>query len=211
LPLRIAAKVDRVDRTYFHEEIEPLLVDPLVEYIGEIGDADKADFLGNARAILFPIDWPEPFGLVMIEAMACGTPVVAWHCGSVAEVVDHNTTGFIVESIEEAVAAVHRTEHIDRRRVRGVFEERFTAEVMAHNYLQLYWRLLGTRAQSRKLMPEAAEQSGVPTRLFAHSSRSCDDPCGRLDGVARLGSETLVAREGRHGKWLFGSMTRPGR
>jgi glycosyltransferase involved in cell wall biosynthesis len=147
LPLKIAAKIDRVDRAYFHGEIEPLLADPLVEYIGEIADMDKADFLGNAKALLFPIDWPEPFGLVMIEAMASGTPVVAWRCGSVSEVIEDGTTGFIVESIDEAVAAVHRIDHIDRRLVRSMFEQRFTAEVMARNYLQLYWRLLSTRPE----------------------------------------------------------------
>ena len=145
LPLKIAAKVDRVDHTYFHGKIEPLLADHLVEYIGEIGDVDKAGFLGNAKALLFPIDWPEPFGLVMIEAMASGTPVIAWRCGSVTEVIEHESTGFIVESIDDAVAAVHRIDSIDRRLVRSIFEQRFTAEVMARNYLQLYWRLLGTR------------------------------------------------------------------
>jgi glycosyltransferase involved in cell wall biosynthesis len=145
LPLKIAAKIDRVDRAYFHAEIEPLLADPLVEYVGEIGDVDKAGFLGNAKALLFPIDWPEPFGLVMIEAMASGTPVIAWRCGSVTEVIDQETTGFIAESIDEAVAAVHRIDHIDRRLVRSIFEQRFTTDVMARNYLQLYWRLVGTR------------------------------------------------------------------
>src|SRR5690606_24895159 len=104
--LRIAAKVDPADRSYFEQKIRPLLDNPLVEYIGEIGDADKAAFLGGARALLFPIDWPEPFGLVMIEAMACGTPVIAWRCGSVPEVVEHGVTGLIVQSEAEAVSAV---------------------------------------------------------------------------------------------------------
>ena len=143
LPLKIAAKVDAADRAYFHEVIEPLLADPLIEFVGEIGDAEKSAFLGNAAALLFPIDWPEPFGLVMIEAMACGTPVIAWRCGSVPEVVDHGVTGFIVATEDEAVAAVARLHLIDRRRVRGVFERRFTATVMARNYLRLYWRLYG--------------------------------------------------------------------
>ena len=109
--------------------------------MGEIGDGEKSAFLGNAQALLFPIDWPEPFGLVMIEAMACGTPVIAWHCGSVPEIVDHGETGFIVATEDEAVAALARLQLIDRRRVRDVFEERFTATVMARNYLRLYWRL----------------------------------------------------------------------
>ena len=141
LPLKIAAKVDAADAAYFREIIEPLLDDPLVEFIGEIGDSEKSAFLGNAKALLFPIDWPEPFGLVMIEAMACGTPVVAWRCGSVPEIVDHGETGFIVATEEESVEALERLHLIDRRRVRDVFEQRFTATVMARNYLRLYWRL----------------------------------------------------------------------
>jgi len=141
LRLKIAAKVDAADAAYFREVIEPLLDHPLVEFVGEIGDHAKSAFLGNAKALLFPIDWPEPFGLVMIEAMACGTPVVAWRRGSVPEIVDHGETGFIVETEDEAVAAVERLHLIDRRVVRDVFERRFTANVMARNYLQLYWRL----------------------------------------------------------------------
>ena len=141
LPLKIAAKVDAADVAYFHEIIEPLLDHPLVEYIGEIGDSEKSAFLGNAQALLFPIDWPEPFGLVMIEAMACGTPVIAWHCGSVPEIIDHGETGFIVTTEDEAVAALNQLHSIDRHRVREVFEQRFTATVMARNYLRLYWRL----------------------------------------------------------------------
>jgi glycosyltransferase involved in cell wall biosynthesis len=139
LPLRVAAKIDAVDSAYFHREIEPLLArSPHVEFIGEIDDAAKSAFLGGARALLFPIDWPEPFGLVMIEAMACGTPVIAWECGSVREVVDDGVTGFIVRSEEEALAAVDRIAMLDRERVRRVFERRFTATVMARNYLGLY-------------------------------------------------------------------------
>jgi glycosyltransferase involved in cell wall biosynthesis len=141
LRLKIAAKVDAADRVYFHEVIEPLLQDPLIEFIGEIGDAEKSAFLGNARALLFPIDWPEPFGLVMIEAMACGTPVIAWRCGSVPEVIDDGVSGFIVDSEAEALAAVARLDRLDRRVVRHQFENRFSADVMARNYLQLYWRL----------------------------------------------------------------------
>ena len=149
LPLKIAAKVDQADRAYFHEQIEPLLDDPLVEYIGEIGDAEKPEFLGNATALLFPIDWPEPFGLVMIEAMACGTPVVAWRRGSVPEVVEQGVSGFIVDDLEGAVAAVDRCRGLDRLRVRAAFERRFTAEVMARGYLQLYWRLFSDSQAAR--------------------------------------------------------------
>ena len=140
IPLKIAAKVDQVDRAYFHEEIEPLLADPLIDFIGEIGDDQKPAFLGNALALLFPIEWPEPFGLVMIEAMACGTPVVAWRRGSVPEVIEHGISGFIVDDMEEAVAAIGRLHRLDRRRVRACFDHRFTAKVMARNYLRLYWR-----------------------------------------------------------------------
>lgn len=151
IPLRIAAKVDYADRAYFANEIRPLLDDPLIEFIGEIDDADKAAFLGNAIALLFPIDWPEPFGLVMIEAMACGTPVIAWSCGSVPEVVDDGVTGRIVDSEEAAVAAIADVAQFDRRRVRGVFERRFTAEVMAQHYVDLYEELLQSGDTGRLL------------------------------------------------------------
>jgi glycosyltransferase involved in cell wall biosynthesis len=136
--LRIAAKIDDVDRRYFRECIEPLLDDPLVEFVGEIGDADKGRFLGDAAALLFPIDWPEPFGLVMIEAMACGTPVVAWRCGSVPEVVDDGITGRIVDDLAAAAAAVHEVVGYDRRRIRATFERRFSATAMARRYEDLY-------------------------------------------------------------------------
>jgi glycosyltransferase involved in cell wall biosynthesis len=144
-PLKIAAKVDRVDRDYFETRIEPLLDHPLIDYIGEIGDRDKSEFLGNARALLFPIDWPEPFGLVMIEAMACGTPVIAWNRGSVPEVIDHGVTGYIVDSEEEALAALSTIEQLDRHTVRSVFERRFAARTMARAYVDLYARLLDRR------------------------------------------------------------------
>lgn len=142
VPLRIAAKVDNVDRDYFEREIRPLLDHPLIEYIGEIGDEDKSEFLGHARALLFPIDWPEPFGLVMIEAMACGTPVVAWRCGSVPEVIDPGVTGLVVDNMAQAVDAVAAVRGLRRSRVRAVFEQRFTAEAMATRYVQLYWQLV---------------------------------------------------------------------
>ena len=147
--LKIAAKVDPADRAYFHETIEPLLNDPMVEYTGEISDAEKSDFLGNATALLFPIDWPEPFGLVMIEAMACGTPVIAWRCGSVPEVVEQGVSGFIVDDLDQAVTAVDKCRRLERLGVRAAFERRFTAEVMARGYLQLYWRLFSDSLASR--------------------------------------------------------------
>jgi glycosyltransferase involved in cell wall biosynthesis len=140
MPLRIAAKVDDVDRAYF-EQVRPLLDHPLIEYLGEMGEADKNDFIGNARALLFPIDWPEPFGLVMIEAMACGTPIVAFRRGSVPEVIEDGVTGFVVDDVDEAVKAVRRIPAIERRKCRRVFETRFTAERMARDYLAVYGRL----------------------------------------------------------------------
>jgi glycosyltransferase involved in cell wall biosynthesis len=148
MKLRVAAKVDRADKDYFRSEIEPLLKDPLVEYIGEIDEAAKGDFLGNAHALLFPIDWPEPFGLVMIEAMRCGTPVVAWDCGSVPEVIDEGISGFVVDNLDDAVRAVKWAGQLDRRRCRAVFETRFSAERMARDYLAVYKKLI-LQAQRR--------------------------------------------------------------
>ncbi len=138
--LKIAAKVDAADRAYFEEKIEPLLHDPLIEFIGEIGDHEKSAFLGGADALLFPIDWPEPFGLVMIEAMACGTPVVAYACGSVPEVIEDGLTGFIVRDEDAAVDAVLRAASLDRAAIRRRFEERFSATAMARRYLAIYSR-----------------------------------------------------------------------
>jgi glycosyltransferase involved in cell wall biosynthesis len=139
--LRVAAKVDRADRDYYVHRIAPLLHSPHVEFIGEITEAEKDEFLGNARALLFPIDWPEPFGLVMIESMACGTPVVAFPRGSVPELITNGETGFLVESTEQAVAAVKRLDGISRRRCRDVFEERFGVGRMADDYLAIYSNL----------------------------------------------------------------------
>jgi glycosyltransferase involved in cell wall biosynthesis len=145
MKLKIAAKIDAVDRAYTEREIRPLLDHPLVEFIGEIGEREKQEFLGNAYALLFPIDWAEPFGLVMIEAMACGTPVVAFLRGSVPEVIDHGVTGFIVQSIEEAVVALERIQHFDRERCREVFEQRFSATRMANDYVKIYEKALASR------------------------------------------------------------------
>ena len=139
--LKIAAKVDPVDARYFKDDIEPLIHHPLVEFVGEIGEHDKEEFLGNALALVLPIDWPEPFGLVMIEAMACGTPVIAWRRGSVPEVVEHGVTGYIVRDVDESVAAVGNLVALDRATVRKRFERRFSARRMAGDYLTIY-RLL---------------------------------------------------------------------
>jgi glycosyltransferase involved in cell wall biosynthesis len=138
IPLKIAAKIDKTDRDYYKDTIAPLIDGKFIEYIGEIDERGKPDFLGNARALLFPIEWPEPFGLAMIEAMACGTPVVAWNRGSVPEVVEPGVTGLIANSIEEAVAAVHKVGTLDRAQIRRAWERRFSATVMAANYLRLY-------------------------------------------------------------------------
>lgn len=143
MTLRIAAKVDADDKEYFETIIKPLLDDPQIEFIGEIGHPEKGEFLGNAAALLFPINWPEPFGLVMIEAMACGTPVVAYSSGSVPEVLEDGVTGFLVNSAESAAEAVGRLSEIDRSRCRHTFEERFSAERMAHDYLAIYQKLIG--------------------------------------------------------------------
>jgi glycosyltransferase involved in cell wall biosynthesis len=140
--LKVAAKVDKADAEYFKAQVEPLLKDANVEFIGEINDAQKPAFLSGARATLFAIDWPEPFGLVMIESMACGTPVIAMRRGSVPEVMDDGVTGFIVDNVEEAIAACRRIDTLDRRRVRAQFEKRFTSHRMAEDYLALYRRLI---------------------------------------------------------------------
>lgn len=151
VPLRIAAKVDEADRVYFESTIEPMLDDPLVSFVGEIGDAAKNDFIGNARALLMPIDWPEPFGLVMIEAMACGTPVIAYANGSVPEILEDGVTGFIVRDQAQAIAAARNVGRIDRRRCRRVFEQRFTDRVMARRYLDVYRELMDARVVDSRI------------------------------------------------------------
>lgn len=145
VPLKVAAKIDQVDRRYFDTKIEPLLSHSNVEFLGELGDADKQQLLSNALALVFPIDWPEPFGLVMIEAMACGTPVIAFSRGSVREVVDDGVTGFVVNGVEEACHAVARVRHLNRSRCRRQFEMRFSAQRMAEDYLEVYRQLSSTR------------------------------------------------------------------
>jgi len=176
MPLKIAAKVDPADRRYFKREIEPLLNDPHIEWLGEINDKDKDQFLGNAYALLFPIDWPEPFGLVMIESMACGTPVIAFANGSVAEVMDNGMTGFVVNEIEEAVDAVRRVRDLSRAGCREVFEKRFTASRMAADYINAYSRL----ADSRMRRVEQSLESSM--RSFQDALPSDD----KLHGAANL-------------------------
>jgi glycosyltransferase involved in cell wall biosynthesis len=145
IPLKIGAKVDRADRAYFEARVAPLLSDPLIEDLGEVDDREKNELLGNAAAMLFPISWPEPFGLVMIEAAACGTPVIAYACGSVPEVVEDGVTGFVVNNVDEAVQAVNRARTLDRASIRRHFERRFTVEQMTNKYIDVYNRLVDSR------------------------------------------------------------------
>ena len=160
MPLRIAAKVDEADREYFEREIEPLLEADHVDFIGEIGPREKNEFLGHARALLFPIDWNEPFGLAMIEAMACATPVIAYRSGSVPEVIDEGVTGFVVDDIESATDAVRRLDRIDRAGVRAAFERRFDVARMAHDYVEVYERLIaGWTPLTSAAIPVVAEES----------------------------------------------------
>jgi glycosyltransferase involved in cell wall biosynthesis len=165
-PLRIAAKMPRQQGRYFKEQIEPLIDGQLVQFTGEMDERGKGQLLRNALALLFPIDWPEPFGLVMIEAMACGTPVIAYRCGSVPEVIDHGITGFVVENQTEAIRAIPDIDLLDRRRIREVFEQRFTCNRMARSYLDHYQALVrGTASRPDAAIPagDASLQEGIAT------------------------------------------------
>jgi glycosyltransferase involved in cell wall biosynthesis len=179
IPLKIAAKVDRVDETYFRTEIEQLLGLPGVEYIGEIDDRHKGSFLGEARALLFPIDWPEPFGLAMIEAMACGTPVLAFRRGAVAEVIDEGVTGYLVDTVDEAICKLGRVLALDRERVRRRFDERFTAARMARDYLAVYERLGASRDAWRV-------QTSVAGRVKVGKSNGGDPVAPRAAASSRV-------------------------
>jgi glycosyltransferase involved in cell wall biosynthesis len=158
IPLKIAAKVDKVDRAYYNSKIKPLLKGPGVEFVGEIGEDEKREFLGEAMALLFPIDWPEPFGLVTIEAMANGTPVIARRRGSVPEIIEDGLTGFVVDSVDEAVAAVPAAINLDRYAIRRRFEQRFTVERMARDYVALYNAMLSRSSTKPAVLSTAAEQ-----------------------------------------------------
>lgn len=194
IPLRIAAKVDDVDRDYFECRIRPELDDPLVHFIGEINEAEKSSFLGNARALLFPVDWPEPFGLVVIEAMACGTPVIAFRRGAVPEILEDGLTGFIIESIDDAGRAVGRLHELERRQIRRQFEQRFSAERMAQNYLTIYRKLAPATDQhlaagaSPSLSRVRAHGTGTSTRqpdetvLVGGGQKLDSTPLGTLTG-----------------------------
>jgi glycosyltransferase involved in cell wall biosynthesis len=166
MPLKIAAKVDKVDQEYFKTKIEPLLDGADVQFIGEIGEHQKSEFLGNAAALLFPIAWREPFGLVMIEAMACGTPVIAFNNGSVPEVLEDGVTGFIVQSEAQAADALRNIRALDRGRIRAEFDNRFTAHHMAQNYIKLYSRLVKSRPKSPVIVAGSLMTQG----LAAHAA-----------------------------------------
>jgi glycosyltransferase involved in cell wall biosynthesis len=174
LPLKIAAKVDRVDEAYFREVVEPLLSTPGVEFIGEITEREKGRFLRDALALLFPINWPEPFGLVMIEAMACGTPVLAYRAGAVAEVIEHGVTGLIVDDIHQARIALVQAISMDRRKIRRRFEERFTARRMASDYIRIY------------------------RNLVRHAARPARDAAHGANGGAHIGGTDPIADVSTH-------------
>jgi len=165
-PLKIAAKVDAADTVYWETVIQPMIADnPLVEFVGEISDQQKSAFLGGAEALLFPIDWPEPFGLVMIEAMACGTPVVAFRCGSTPEIIEDGVTGFLVDAKDEAIAAAGRAHRLDRAQIRAQFERRFSATAMARRYLDVYADMLARRPFAETLVEPAAPAARLRPRL----------------------------------------------
>ena len=190
MPLKIAAKVDRVDQAYWEEKIRPMVeANPDVEFIGEINESDKAGLLGGAAALLFPIDWPEPFGLVMIEAMACGTPVIAYRRGSVPEIIEENVSGFGVDTIEEAVAAVPRIASLDRAKVRATFERRFTAERMARDYVDIYRQLFSACSRPAQFEMINGRDRGRPA---VRSSRRV--PYGiDSDGELQIGADRPTA------------------
>jgi glycosyltransferase involved in cell wall biosynthesis len=173
MPLRIAAKVDDADREYFERRIRPEVDDRFVEFIGEINEAEKGHFLGNARALLFPVDWPEPFGLVVIEAMACGTPVIAFRRGAVTEILEEGVTGFTVESVDQAVQAVQRVNDLERRQIRRRFEQRFSAERVSRDYLAIYRKLIQARDQHLGEAPAATKRAGSQGTIS--SSHHADD------------------------------------
>jgi glycosyltransferase involved in cell wall biosynthesis len=157
--------VDPADREYYASEIEPMLDHPLVEFIGEISDREKNEFVGNALALVCPYDWPEPFGLVLIEALACGTPVLAYHRGSIPEIIEDGETGFVCESLPDMIEAAGSIKSIDRRRCRSAFEKRFTADRMARDYVALYQRILDGAAALAKRNPV-----GLGSRLWVNHS-----------------------------------------
>ncbi|MCU7551877.1 glycosyltransferase family 4 protein [Chitinophagaceae bacterium LB-8] len=172
IQLKIAAKVDKIDKEYFEREIKHLLDHPLIEFIGEINETEKQEFLGNAMALLFPINWCEPFGLVMIEAMACGTPVIAYPMGSVPEVIQPGKSGFIVNNLEEAVAAVQQIAFLPRNIVRQTFEEKFTVERMAKDYLAVYIRMI--KEKEAEIEMQLHDSKAFPISLAEKSKKAAN-------------------------------------
>jgi glycosyltransferase involved in cell wall biosynthesis len=204
LPLRIAAKIPRHHSHYFKERIEPFLGGHEVEFIGEVNDREKQSFLGNAMGLLFPIDWPEPFGLVMIEAMACGTPVIAWRRGSVPEIIENGITGFVVETEAEVIDAVKRLGDLDRRRIRSAFERRFTARHMAESYRRCFEQLLSTNKypviSRRSHLQTTIQESESPERMpeiDPACARPPETPSLPEDGRTSVGP--LAERSDRRG------------
>ena len=181
IPLRIAAKVDPMDQKYFHTEIEPLLAHPLIEYLGEITDAEKDEFLGQAMALVCPYDWPEPFGLVLIEALACGTPVLAYRRGSIPEIIENCSTGFVCEGLDDMTTAIQHISEIDRRQCRRSFEQRFTVGRMAQDYLYVYERILDRTGQ-RVSEPEALPV-GIPMFTTVKTAVGTPPHCSPMNGV----------------------------
>jgi glycosyltransferase involved in cell wall biosynthesis len=192
--LKIAAKVDRADQAYWETKIRPIVDDnPNIEFLGEIGERDKADFLGGAAALLFPIDWPEPFGLVMIEAMACGTPVIAYRRGSVTEVIEENVSGFVVDTIEDAVVAVRRIEELDRVKVRAEFERRFTAERMAHDYVRIYRQLLAAHSRPAKATTLNGRHTWEAVQLSRSPELIADSEAQHINSSKSVSSPVSIA------------------
>jgi glycosyltransferase involved in cell wall biosynthesis len=188
IPLKIAAKVDKVDEAYFREKIAPLLNDPGVEFIGEINERSKTEFLGEAQALLFPIDWPEPFGLVMIEAMACGTPVLAFRHGSVAEIIDQGVTGAIVDTMDEAVRMLPRVIALDRRAVRRRFEQRFSSARMAQDYVAVYHSLFKQSSVSERETTMPLPRPLLEKKMNGHGPHG-----DRVRNAAETDGSTLIS------------------
>jgi len=190
MPLKIAAKVDRADQIYWENKIRPMVAaHPDVEFIGEVDEYEKADFLGGAAALLFPIEWPEPFGLVMIEAMACGTPVIAYRRGSAPEIIEENVSGFVVDSIGEAVTAVQRVAGLDRAKVRAEFERRFTAERMAGDYLAIYRKLLSVASRTEQVHMLTGRNEGWQAIQLMQS-----DPSVEIDHDSYLETDDCLSK-----------------
>ena len=200
VPLKIAAKIDRANKEYFEAVIKPLLSDPGIEFIGEIGESEKQQFLGDALALLFPVDWPEPFGLVMIEALACGTPVIARPFGSVPEVLRHGVTGFIGTSVEELVSSVEKAAALSRQQCRAEFESRFTSEVMAANYERVYYHLTAGnwRADRKTVRPKRFDGPSALTHTAL--SRVRPMPNGNDSNGQNRGQPIDSARTGHGGE-----------